>query len=153
MSAAYAPAVPSATTSIAAKARALMWSFSHLKRRRLTRDVEEPADEALAVAHSGDVAAQPGIEAETAAGALERKQEHQQGQEHVGPRPLGRIAVKAEPKLQCIGDGQRAHQSHRKPEDHRSSEYQLGEKYDGPKDRHARQHGILQKCAVKLKSG
>src|SRR5215831_6946117 len=55
----------------------------------LARDVEEPAYEALSVAHCGHFAAQPGIEAETAAGALEGKQEHQQGEEHVRPRPLG----------------------------------------------------------------
>jgi hypothetical protein len=34
----------------------------------LTRDVEEPADKSLPVAHGNDVATQPGVKAETAAG-------------------------------------------------------------------------------------
>jgi hypothetical protein len=37
------------------------------------RDVEEPADKVLPVTHGGHFAAQPGIEAETAAGTFERK--------------------------------------------------------------------------------
>src|ERR1700681_77025 len=102
----------------------------HAKRWRLTRYVEEPADKALPVAHGRYVAAQPGIEAETAAGALDRKQEHQQCKEHVGPRPLGRIVIEAEPELQRIGDSQHAHEAHRKPEDHRSGKHQLGKKDD-----------------------
>jgi hypothetical protein len=46
------------------------------KRSRLTRDVEEPSNKALAVAHGRDVATQPGVKAETAPGALESEQEH-----------------------------------------------------------------------------
>src|SRR5216684_3776337 len=95
---------------------------SWTRRWPLTRNVEEPADQAFPIAHGGDFTAQPSIKAETAAGVLDHKQEHQQGQEHVRPGPLGRIDIEAKPKLQRIGDGQHAHQSHRKPEDHRTSE-------------------------------
>jgi hypothetical protein len=50
---------------------------SHTKRTaNLTRDVEEPADKSLPVAHGNDVATQPSVKAETAAGALESEQEH-----------------------------------------------------------------------------
>src|SRR5258708_36654225 len=126
MSAAYAQVTPSATTSVAARVSAVMCS-SPPQRSRLARDVEEPADKALAVAHSRDLTAQPGIKSETAAGAFEREQEHQHGQEHVRPRPLGRIAIEAEPELQRIGDGEHADEPHCAPEHHGAGESQPGD--------------------------
>jgi hypothetical protein len=50
--------------------------LSHKRTANLTRDVEEPADKSLPVAHGNDVATQPSVKAETAAGALESEQEH-----------------------------------------------------------------------------
>src|SRR5260370_7751491 len=148
MSVAYAKVAPSAARSVAARASAIMCLPSIFS--RFARDVEEPADQALPVAHGRELATQPGIKAETAAGPLERKQEHQHGQEHVRPRPLGRIAIEAEPELQHISDSQHAHESHREPEDHRTSEYQLGKKDNWSKHAHVRQHDLLQEGAVKL---
>src|SRR5260370_1429886 len=170
MSAAYARVALSTTRSVAARASAIMclpsiWRgrpgfvssrggpnvfLSYAKRWRLTRDVEEPADKALPVAHRGHFAAQPSIKAETAAGALERKQEHKEGEEHVRAWPLGRIVIEAERELQRIGDGEHADEAHCEPEDHRPSEYELGEKNNRSKHAHVRQHDILQEGAVKL---
>src|SRR6266436_6951946 len=151
MSAAYAQVAPSAATSVTVRTSAIVL-VSHTKRWRLACDVEEPADKALPIAHGRDVAAQPGVEAKTAASALERKQEHQHGQEHVRPWPLGRIAVEAEPELQRVSDGQHAHEPHRKSEDHRRSERQFGKKDNWPKEPYVGQHDILQERAVELES-
>src|ERR1700741_885555 len=151
MSAAPAGLATSAATSITALVRAIMrWS---LRERWLACHVEEPADKALAVAHGRHVAAQPGVKAETAARGVDGKQEHQQGEEHVSPRPFGGIAVEAEPELQRIGDSQHADKAHRETEDHRSRKHQLGEEDDRPEDGHVRQYDVLEERTVKFEGG
>src|ERR1043166_1246087 len=120
MSAAWAQPAPSARASVTARTKAIMLAAYTT---RLTRHVEEPANKALPLAHGRHRAAQPRIEAKAAARGFKRKPEHQQRQEHVGPRPLGRIAGGAEPELQRIEDGKHAYQSHAKPEQHRAREY------------------------------
>src|ERR1700722_237745 len=108
MSAAEAEVAFNTAMSVTARASSIIL--------QLARDVEEPADQTLAIAHVSDPAPQPAIEAETAAGGLDREQEHQHGEEHVGPRPLGGIVVESEPELQRICDRQHAHEAHRKPQ-------------------------------------
>src|SRR6266540_3281778 len=102
------------------------------------------------IPHRRHVAAQPRIETETAAGSVERKQEHDHRQEDVGPRPLRRVTrlINAKPKVQHENDRKAAGEAHTDHENERHGECELGQENDGAEDIEMGQIDIGHQLAV-----
>src|SRR6516165_12137570 len=106
-----------------------------------TRPVQQPPEEARALAHGRDVTAQPRIEPKASSGGMQSEHEHDDREEYVRPGPLRRVAgaIHAEPQMQHEHDCKRAHQTHAKPEDERDCKCELRKKDDGVEDVKIRQ--------------
>src|SRR5260370_37910131 len=97
---------------------------------------EEFAQRTAPIPDLRDVAPQPPVETEVAAGREDREQEHQGGKEHVAPGPVGRIArlIDAEPQVHHVDRPDDADDAHAEPQDHRNGKGELGEEYEGIED-------------------
>src|SRR5262249_35932796 len=89
--------------------------------------VKESSQSAASISDLRNVAPQPRVEPEAAAGREHREQEHQRREEHVAPRPLSRIArfVDAQPQMQHVEPPDDADKTHAEPQDQRDGEGEL----------------------------
>src|ERR1043166_8371458 len=88
----------------------------------LARGAEQAAPPRGAVAHRGNVAAEPGVETKAATRRITNEQHVNDGEEHVIPRPFGWMQGQAKPKVQREEDREEGKEAHPEPEEQRRRE-------------------------------